>query len=91
MALRAAKADKDAAQPLWGQRFGAAAELPLGPELYVNAGSAGDLVAGVLKQPESRLQRSVYVNCPHVSRGLFLRNLDSTPNPEFEKLCTGAP
>ncbi len=33
--------------PLWGQRFGAAAELPLGAELYVLAGSAGDLVAGV--------------------------------------------
>jgi hypothetical protein len=25
----------------WGQRFGAAAELPLGAELYVNFGSAG--------------------------------------------------
>jgi hypothetical protein len=48
MALRAAKANEDAAQPSWGQRFGAAAELPLGPELYVTAGSAGDLVAGVL-------------------------------------------
>jgi hypothetical protein len=32
------------ALPLWGQRFGAAAELPLGPELYVTAGRAGDLV-----------------------------------------------
>jgi hypothetical protein len=26
---------QDAMQPLWGQRFGAAAELPLGAELYV--------------------------------------------------------
>jgi hypothetical protein len=48
MALRAAKANEDAELPSWGQRFGAAAELPLGPELYVTAGSAGDLVAGVL-------------------------------------------
>jgi hypothetical protein len=32
---------------LWGQGFGSAAELPLGAELYVSAGSAGDLVAGV--------------------------------------------
>jgi hypothetical protein len=46
MALRAAKANEDAARPSWGQRFGAAAELPLGPELYVTAGSVGDLVAG---------------------------------------------
>jgi hypothetical protein len=46
MALRAAKANEDDARPLRGQRFGAAAELPLGPELYVIAGSAGDLVAG---------------------------------------------
>jgi hypothetical protein len=68
MALRAAKANEDAAQPSWGQRFGAAAELPLGPELYVTAGSAGDLVAGVLNQPESRLQQSefcsIYENAP---------------------------
>ncbi len=47
-ALRAAKADEDAMQPLWGQRFGAAAELPLGAELYASAGNTGDLVAGVL-------------------------------------------
>ena len=46
MALRAAKADEDAAEPVWGQRFGAAAELPLGAELYVRTGSTGDLVAG---------------------------------------------
>jgi hypothetical protein len=46
MALRAAKANEDAALPSRGQRFGAAAELPLGPELYVSAGSTGDLVAG---------------------------------------------
>ncbi len=48
MALRAAKADEDAAQGMCGQRFGAAAELPLGAERYVSAGSAGDLVAGGL-------------------------------------------
>jgi hypothetical protein len=35
------------AQPMWGQRFGAAAELPLGTERHVSAGSNGDLVAGV--------------------------------------------
>jgi hypothetical protein len=46
MALRAAKADEDAVEPVWGQRFGAAAELPLGAELYVRTGSTGDLVAG---------------------------------------------
>jgi hypothetical protein len=46
MALRAAEADEDAVQPVWGQRFGAASELPLGAELYVRAGSTGDLVAG---------------------------------------------
>jgi hypothetical protein len=37
---------------LWGQRFGAPAELPLGAELYVTTGSAGDLVAG---DPASRV------------------------------------
>ena len=47
MALRTAKAKEDAARPSWGQRFGAAAELPLGADRYVSAGSAGDLVAGV--------------------------------------------
>ncbi len=46
MALRAAKANEDEMQPVWGQRFGAAAELPLGSELYANAGNASDLVAG---------------------------------------------
>jgi anti-anti-sigma factor len=46
IAPRAAKANEDAVEPVWGQRFGAAAELPLGPELYVTAGRAGDLVAG---------------------------------------------
>jgi hypothetical protein len=46
MALRAAKGDEDAVEPVWGQRFGAAAELPLGAEFYVRAGSTGDLVAG---------------------------------------------
>jgi hypothetical protein len=30
---------------MWGQGFGPAAELRLGAELYVTAGSAGDLVA----------------------------------------------
>ncbi len=45
MALPAAKPNEDAAQPLWGQRFGAAAELPLGPELYVSTDSTADLVA----------------------------------------------
>jgi hypothetical protein len=48
MALRAAKANEDVARPLWGQRFGAAAELPLGPELYVTSGSAGDLSPVIL-------------------------------------------
>ncbi len=32
---------------MWGQGFGPAAELPLGAELYVSAGSTGDLVAGL--------------------------------------------
>ncbi len=59
MALRATKANEDAVEPVCGQRFGAAAELPLGAEFYVRAGSTGDLVAGVLKQPESVLQGSV--------------------------------
>jgi hypothetical protein len=36
----------------------AAAELPLGPDLYITAGIADDLVAGILNQPESRLKRS---------------------------------
>jgi hypothetical protein len=45
MALRAAKANEDAAL-LWGQGFSPAAELPLGAELYVSAGSTGNLVAG---------------------------------------------
>ncbi len=42
----AAKLNEDAAQPLWGQGFRPAAELPLGAERHVSAGSAGDLVAG---------------------------------------------
>ncbi len=33
-------------QPVWGQHFVAAAELPLGAELYVSAGNTSDLVAG---------------------------------------------
>jgi hypothetical protein len=36
MAFRAADADEDAAQSLWGQGFRPAAELPLGAELYVS-------------------------------------------------------
>ncbi len=47
MALRAAKADEDAARPLWGQRFSAAAELLLGAERYISAGSTGDLSSPV--------------------------------------------
>jgi hypothetical protein len=43
---RAAKLNEDAVEPVWGQGFGPAAELPLGAELYVSAGSTGDLVAG---------------------------------------------
>jgi hypothetical protein len=46
MALRTAKLNEDAVEPVWGQGFGAAAELPLGAELYVRTGSTGDLVAG---------------------------------------------
>ncbi len=41
--LRAARADEDA-PPVWGQGFRPAAELPLGAELYVRAGSAGEQV-----------------------------------------------
>ncbi len=40
------------------RRFGASAEPQLDAERYVSAGSAGDLVAGVLKQPEPRLRQS---------------------------------
>ncbi len=39
-----------AAQGIWGQRFGAAAELPLGAERHVNPGGAGDLVAGIWRE-----------------------------------------
>ncbi len=46
---------------VWGQGFGPAAELPLGAELYASAGSAGDLVAGVLKQPESVSSNRAFV------------------------------
>ncbi len=42
----AAKGNEDTAQPVWGQGFRPAAELPLGAELYVSAGRTGDLVAG---------------------------------------------
>ncbi len=42
---RAAKGNEDAL-PVWGQGLGPAAELPLGAERYVRAGSTGDLVAG---------------------------------------------
>jgi hypothetical protein len=54
---QAAEADKDAVEPLWGQGFCPAAELPLGAELYVRAGSAGDLVAGVLNHHPPNLPR----------------------------------
>ena len=69
MALRAAKANEDAMQPVWGQRFGAAAELPLGAERYVSVGSAGDL-AGVYKP---RLQRNstVFAKMFPARSGLF--------------------
>ncbi len=46
MARSAAKGDKHTAQPVWGQGFGPAAELPLGAELYVTADSTGNLIAG---------------------------------------------
>jgi hypothetical protein len=46
MALRTAKLNEDAVEPVWGQGFRPAAELPLGAELYVRTGSSGDLVAG---------------------------------------------
>ncbi len=55
MALRAAKADEDATQPVWGRPSG----LPPGfrpARKFTSAGSAGDLVAGVL-------QRSVALRC----------------------------
>ncbi len=48
MALRVAKANEDAMQPVWGQRFGAAAELPLGAELYASAVAPAIFVAGAL-------------------------------------------
>ena len=57
---RAAKGDEDTL-PVWGQGFGAA-ELPLGAELYVSAGSAGDLVAG---NPANRVFDRAFV------KGLF--------------------
>ncbi len=52
-----------------GQRFGAAAELPLGAELYVSAGSAGDLVAG---NPANRVFDRAFarVEACHYSRVL---------------------
>ena len=60
---RAAKGNEDAAQPLWGQGFGPAAELPLGAERYVSAGSAGDLVAGVLtKRVFDRASFNLFIN-----------------------------
>ncbi len=55
---------------MWGQRFGAAAELPLGAELYVNAGSAGDLVAGrlpLLAFPTRVFTGAVCVDCEKCS------------------------
>jgi hypothetical protein len=53
MALRAAKPTEDTTQPLWGQGFGPAAELPLREELYVTAGNTGDLVAAFVKTASS--------------------------------------
>ncbi len=74
MSRRSPKPNKNTTQPLWGQRFGAAAELPPGPELYATAGSTGDLVAGTLtsrafneaissicQQPASERNRSARV------------------------------
>ncbi len=48
----AAKANEDPVQPVWGQGFGPAAELPLGAERHVNSGSTGDLVAGGFSKTE---------------------------------------
>ncbi len=39
---------------MWGQGFGTAAELPLGPERHVNAGSAGELLAKTKPLPMFR-------------------------------------
>jgi hypothetical protein len=65
MALRAAKADEDAARSLWGQGFRPAAELPLGAELYVSTDSAGDLVAG---DPAKRIFNGAVVIRPPSAR-----------------------
>ncbi len=43
---QAARVDEDTL-PVWGQGLGPAAELPLGAELYVRSGSAGDLLSPV--------------------------------------------
>jgi GTPase len=45
-ALSILRRNREQPQPVWGQGFGPAAELPLGAELYVPPGSAGDLVDG---------------------------------------------
>ncbi len=54
---RAANGDEDAAQGMCGQRFGAAAELPLGAERYVSAGSAGDPSSPVFLRTASSTER----------------------------------
>jgi hypothetical protein len=47
IALRAPKTDENAAQPVWGQAFGPAAELPLGAERHVNAAARRNLILWV--------------------------------------------
>ncbi len=51
-ALSILRRDRKQTQPMGGQGFGPAAELPLGAELHVSAGSAGDPVA---RDPANRV------------------------------------
>ncbi len=64
MALLSEKSNEDAAQPLWGQRFGAAAALPPGAKLYVTVGTAGDLAPVTLPTPFSTEWCSAALSSP---------------------------
>ncbi len=78
MALRAVNLNENAAQPLRGQGFGAVAELALGAEFYVSAGSAAILSLTLVKTASST---------ERCSNGLFqhLLVLHRRPDPSKSK------
>ena len=65
---RAAKGDEDTAQPVWGQGFGPAAELPLGAELYVRAVEGSPVLVPTASSTERQGVLSVHRNYRRVGQ-----------------------